>query len=58
VVSHLTPAPAEAQIKGLTFATNTAEDRQKTRASWDWRDLAASGVVMVAIIFAYVYFTG
>src|SRR5262249_25944674 len=30
VVSYLTPAPSEAQIQGLTFATTTEEQRQTT----------------------------
>jgi SSS family solute:Na+ symporter len=58
VVSYLTAEPDYAKLKGLTFATATTEDRAKTRASWDWRDLAASLVVMAFIIGAYIYFTG
>jgi SSS family solute:Na+ symporter len=58
IVSYLTPPPDEAQIKGLTFATATAEDRAATRASWNWKDVSASCLVMVCIIFAYVYFRG
>lgn len=58
VVSYMTPPPDEAQIKGLTFATATAEDKAATRASWNWKDVAASVFVMACIIFAYIYFTG
>ena len=36
----------------------TAEDRAHTQASWDWREVAASVVVMVFIIGAYLYFRG
>jgi hypothetical protein len=50
--------PEAAQIKSLTFATASAEDRASTRASWTWKDVAASCVVMVGIIGAYLYFTG
>src|SRR5262249_42164042 len=57
-VSYATEEPAPAQITGLTFATATDEDRARTRASWSGRDVAASGVVMVFIIGAYLYFTG
>ena len=46
-VSYLTPAPDYAQIKGLTFGTATAEDNAKTRASWDWHEVAASGFILV-----------
>jgi SSS family solute:Na+ symporter len=58
IFSYMTPAPNEAQIKGLTFATATAEDKAVTRASWNWKDVAGSCVVMVFILFAYLYFTG
>lgn len=57
-VSYLTKEPDPAQITGLTFATATDADRAATRASWDWKDVAASCVVMAFIIGAYVYFTG
>lgn len=58
VVSYLTPAPDYERIRGLTFATATDEDRARTRASWDWTDVAASAVVLAGILFAYVYFRG
>ncbi len=58
VVSYMTAEPEAAQIKGLTFATATAEDKAKTRASWSWREVAASCVVMAFIIGAYLYFRG
>lgn len=58
VVSYMTKEPDEAQIKGLTFATATAEDRARTRASWSTRDVLASLLVMAFIIGAYIYFTG
>ncbi len=57
-VSYATQVPNAAQITGLTFATATAEDKARTRASWTWHDVAASCVVMVFIIGAYLYFTG
>jgi SSS family solute:Na+ symporter len=57
-VSLATAAPAEAQIRNLTFATTTAEDKAKTRASWGGPEVFWSGVVLAAILFAYVYFTG
>ena len=58
VVSYLTPAPNEDQIKGLTFATATAKDNAETRASWGWGEVAASALVLACIIGAYLYFTG
>jgi SSS family solute:Na+ symporter len=57
-VSYMTAVPNAAQITGLTFATATAEDKAATRASWDWKDVAASVFVMICITFAYLYFRG
>jgi SSS family solute:Na+ symporter len=58
VVSYLTAAPDYERIRGLTFATATAEDRARTRSSWDRIDVIASAVVLACILFAYVYFRG
>lgn len=58
VVSYATAAPDEAKIKNLTFGTTTAEDQAKTRASWGAMEVAASAFVLVAILGAYLYFTG
>ncbi len=58
VFSYLTPAPDEAQIRNMTFATVTAEDKASSRASWGMREVVASCVVMACILFAYVYFRG
>lgn len=58
IVSYMTPAPDENQIKGLTFATATAEDKARTRASWSGIDVVTSLVVMVFIVGAYLYFRG
>jgi SSS family solute:Na+ symporter len=58
VVSYLTAEPNQDQIRGLTFATATDADRARTYASWDWRDLLASAVVLACILAAYLYFRG
>jgi SSS family solute:Na+ symporter len=57
-VSYMTAAPDYGRISGLTFETATAEDRARTRASWDRVDVIASGLVLAGILFAYVYFRG
>ncbi len=57
-VSYLTAVPEYDKIKGLTFGTATDEDRARTRASWDWRDVAASILVLACILGGYLYFTG
>jgi len=57
-VSYMTEPPDDKQIQGLTYATESVEDRQLSRSSWDKRDIIASAAVMVAIVAAYLYFTG
>jgi len=57
-VSYMTREPQYENIKSLTFGTATDEDRAKTRASWDWRDVAASALVLGVIIGGYLYFRG
>ena len=57
-VSAMTPAPDYDRIKGLTYGTATDADNAKTYASWDWREVAASALVLACIIGAYVYFRG
>lgn len=58
VVSKLTEEPAYEKIDGLTFRTTSGEDRQSSRDSWSMRDVAASVLVLILIIAAYLYFTG
>jgi SSS family solute:Na+ symporter len=58
VVSYATEVPSERQLVGLTFATITPEQRRESRASWSTLDLVTSGIVVMAIIGAYLYFNG
>jgi SSS family solute:Na+ symporter len=58
VVSHMTAAPDYEKIRNLTFETTTGEDRANTRASWSWREVAGSALVLVCILGAYLYFRG
>jgi SSS family solute:Na+ symporter len=57
-VSYATAAPPEAKLAGLTFATVTAQHREESRASWTRWDVIASGVVLLLILAAYLYFRG
>jgi SSS family solute:Na+ symporter len=58
VVSYATAAPTEAKLVGLTLATVTAEHRAESRSSWSWREVVASGLVLLLILAAYLYFRG
>jgi SSS family solute:Na+ symporter len=57
-VSYATEAPDPQQIAGLTYATVSHEDRLESRRSWGWGEVATSGLVIAAILVAYLYFTG
>ncbi|MCU1269680.1 MAG: sglT 4 [Acidobacteriaceae bacterium] len=58
VVSHMTAEPDYQRISSLTFETTTGEDSARTRASWSWREVAGSALVLVCILGAYLYFRG
>jgi SSS family solute:Na+ symporter len=57
-VSYATAAPSDEQIKGLTFATVTPDQKAETRRSWNQWDVINSGVVLTLILIAYIYFSG
>jgi SSS family solute:Na+ symporter len=42
----------------LTYATTVAEDKATSRASWNWRDLILSLIVLGFIAFTLIYFSG
>jgi len=58
VMSYMTNEPAYEKISGLTFSTMTDEDRKQSRASWNYKDVVYSGIVLGLIVAAYLYFTG
>ena len=57
-VSLLTKEPSYEKIKGLTYATTVAEDKATSRASWNWRDLILSLIVLGFVAFTLIYFSG
>ena len=46
------------RLVGLTLGTITAEQRAESRRSWGRGEVIASGLVLVAILAAYLYFRG
>jgi SSS family solute:Na+ symporter len=58
VVSFMTTKPSLAHIQGLTFGTETEAQRRESRASWNAVDVVASCAVLMAILAAYLYFSG
>jgi SSS family solute:Na+ symporter len=57
-VSYATAPPSAEKIKGLTFATTSAEQHAASRASWNRWDVIASVLVVGLIVMAYLYFRG
>jgi solute:Na+ symporter, SSS family len=57
-VSWATSQPDYGAIRSLTFETTTGADRLATRASWGWREVAGSCLVLVCILGSYLYFRG
>jgi SSS family solute:Na+ symporter len=58
IVSYLTREPNYAAIQGITYGTETDEQKRESRESWGGFDIVWSAVVLVAIIAAYLYFRG
>jgi solute:Na+ symporter, SSS family len=57
-VSYATEPPDEQKIAGLTYATVSHAQRQESRATWSAKDVAASALVLLMILAAYIYFSG
>jgi len=56
-VSLLSDPPREEQLKGLTFATVSAEQKAESRSSWNMTDVLLSLGVVAVIIFVFSYFS-
>jgi len=56
-VSLLTAPPSFEKIKGLTYATTVAADKEASRASWNIRDAVLSAIVVVIIAMILIYFS-
>jgi SSS family solute:Na+ symporter len=57
IVSLLTDMPVFSKIQGLTYATTVSEDKAKSRASWNYRDVILSIVVVLIIVCILIYFS-
>ncbi len=57
-VSYATPPPSYEKIAGLTYGTLSDADRAENKASYSKGDVIWSGVVVVLILIAYIYFSG
>jgi SSS family solute:Na+ symporter len=57
IVSLLTAIPVKSKILGLTYATTVSEDRERSRLSWNYKDVLLSVFVVVIIAFILFYFS-
>lgn len=57
IVSILTRPPSFEQIKGLTYGTTVKADKERSRASWNYTDVALSIVVVAIIISVLIIFS-
>lgn len=57
-VSLVTRRPSRYQIEGLTYATVSGQDRERTRASWTKWDVIHTCAILGLIGAVYVYFNG
>jgi len=57
VVSYATDPPPDEKIRGLTYSFISDEDKADNRASWNWKDVAGSAVVLGLVLFVYLYFS-
>ena len=58
LVSLLTEKPSEERLAGLTFGTITPEQKAANKNSYDWKDIAASILIVALVIFIMISFTG
>lgn len=56
-VSVLSLPPSMEQIRGLTYATTVAEDKNRSRASWNYKDVVLSLVVVCVTALILIYFS-
>ena len=54
VMSYTAPPPELEKIRGLTYASI---DREAVRASWDYREVVATTVILGLVVAIYVYFS-
>ena len=56
VISFFTPKASEEQLQGLTYFSQSPEQRKETRNSWSTLDVITSLIVVAACVAFYIYF--
>jgi SSS family solute:Na+ symporter len=57
VVSLMTRPPAAAQVQGLAYGFQSAEQKAENRASWGAPDVIGTAVVIALVLGIYLYFS-
>lgn len=57
-VSLVTTAPKPEQLYNLTIGTVSAEERKKTRSSYDWKEVSISIFIVGVVLFIMLWFNG
>lgn len=57
-VSLMSAVPAEVKVRNLTFQTITLEDKAENKASYNWKDIAFSVLILVAVAWVMITFNG
>jgi SSS family solute:Na+ symporter len=56
VISFFTPKASDEQLQGLTYFSQSPEQRSETRNSWSTLDVITSLIVVAACVAFYIYF--
>ncbi len=57
IVSLLTQAPTYEKIQGLTYGTTVLADKKKSRASWNYKDVILSVIIILILALTLIYFS-
>jgi SSS family solute:Na+ symporter len=56
VISLFTPKAGEQQLQGITYFSQSAEQKLETRNSWNAWDVVTTLIVFGACVAFYIYF--
>ena len=56
-VSLMTRAPSDESIRGPTYQTTVAADKEASRARWGWPEVVHSIIVVAMIVLILLYFS-
>jgi SSS family solute:Na+ symporter len=58
VVSLLSSIPSMEKVRNLTFQTISAEEKGKNKASYNWKDIVISVMILAAVAWVMIIFNG